>query len=240
MALKDEITKGVTDVLAATWDIRDGTVVPTTDTVKLKDGAVKVEATYLYADLAGSSTLAQKIKKEVTGKIIRSYLNAASKIINNYDGGIRSFDGDRVMAIFMGKNPNTRAVRAAMGINWAVHEIIKTKIETKWKDLADNYTMSHGIAVANGDALIVRGGVRNNNDLVSIGAAPNVAAKLSDIRSSSGSIYVTKAVYDIILDVVKYSDGTPNSNNMWTYRGLETIGGVRHGVYQSTWWKIPT
>src|SRR3954447_20800824 len=113
MAFSDEVLKGVQDVLETDWNTRRGYVVPETENVALSNGAVNVTATYLYADLAGSSQLAQMAKPEVVGKVIRTYLNAAGKILRNYGGEIRSFDGDRVMAIFMGDDQAHNAVSAA-------------------------------------------------------------------------------------------------------------------------------
>lgn len=177
MAISDDVESAADAVLGAVWNIRDGQVVPETAGVTLKNGAVKLDATYLYADLANSSALAQKIKKEVAAKVIRSYLDAASRIIRNKGGAIRSFDGDRVMGVFVGASKNTNAVRAALGIQWAVDEVLKPKFAAKWPDLSNNYVVGHGVGVARGEVLIVRGGVRDNNDLISVGAAANVAAK---------------------------------------------------------------
>jgi adenylate cyclase len=217
-------------VLNASWNTRDGLVVPKTEDVALKDGAVKIDATYLYADLAGSSEMAQKLKKTVTAKIIRTYINSASRILRWKGGAIRSFDGDRVMAIFIGDSKNTSAVRAALAINWAVVKVIWPKVKETWPTITDFYSMDHGIGVATGEALIVRGGVRDNNDLVSIGEAPNVAAKLSDIRSYK-TIYIAADVYNNMHKSVTYADAT----NMWSSFASQTIGGKSYAVYATSY-----
>jgi class 3 adenylate cyclase len=164
--ISSQVEAAVQSTLDTVWDIRTGQVVPSTDTVKLSDGAVKVNATYLYADLAGSSQAAQTFYVEVTAKIIRSYVTAAVRIIRQKGGEIRSFDGDRVMGVFIGESKNTNAVRAALGINWAVQAVLRPKFDAKWPDLKDNYVLGHGVGVETGEALIVRAGVRDNNDLV--------------------------------------------------------------------------
>lgn len=166
------INSTVNDILKAQWNITGGRAVPKTEDIVLKNGGRIVDATYLYADLAGSSRLAQTIKKEVTAKVIRAYINTASRILRHYAGEIRSFDGDRVMAIFMGEKKNPNAVRAALGINWAVQKVISPAIEANWTNGNIISDIRHGIGIDTGEALIVRGGVRDNNDLISIGAAP--------------------------------------------------------------------
>lgn len=228
MSLEDEVRKGVTGVLVPGWNRRNGQVVPKTDDVTLRDGAVDVEATYLYADMADSTGLAQGYKDFAVAKVIRCYLNAASRLIQARGGEIRSFDGDRVMGIFIGDSKNTSAVKAAMNISWAVEEVIRPALKEKWSDF--NWTMNHGVGIDTGAAMIVRGGVRGSNDLVSIGSAPNIAAKLSEKRSGR-SIYISKTVYDNIADAAKYSNGS----NMWTSLGSETHGGKTVQTYGSSY-----
>lgn len=88
-------------------------VVPKTEDIVMKNGGRLVDATYAYADLADSSTIAQLLNNEVAAKIIRAFVNSATRILRHYNGQIRSFDGDRVMAIFIGEKKNWDAVRAA-------------------------------------------------------------------------------------------------------------------------------
>lgn len=236
MAISADVTTAVASVIDTAWNITDGTVVPKTEDVALKNGARKVDATYLYADLADSSNLARIMKKEVTGKVIRAYINAASRILRHYDGEIRSFDGDRVMAIFIGSSKNSNAVRAALAIQWALTKVIHPKLVATWSNFDELWTLDHGIGIDTGEALIVRGGVRDHNDLISIGRAPNLAAKLSEIRGKSASIFITKQVYDRCrADCKTSSDGRA----MWTNAGTTIVGGASVQLYSSTWHWAP-
>jgi adenylate cyclase len=236
VAFKDDVIDGVAGVLSATWDRRDGTKVPTTDTVKLKDGAVNIEAAYLYADLADSSVLAQKEHPTVAGKVIRAYLNAASRIITHEGGEIRSFDGDRVMGVFIGHRARSRAVQAGLGINWALTAVLAPKFKARWGDRAfmSSYMPKHGVGIEYGAAMVVRGGVRDNNDLVSIGAAPNIAAKLSDLRHPSGGVYVSKAVYEGMAAELR-----PTPAKWWPHEAVK-VGGTTVSVFASNWPRVPT
>lgn len=236
MALSDEITTAVRIVVDTPFITRNGQVVPETESVALQDGAVKVDATYVYADLADSSKAAQTLNQDVTAKIIRSYLNAATRTLSHYGGAIRSFDGDRVMAIFIGNPKNNNAVRAALALNWSVEQVIKPKLTQKWPTLWTYWTLKHGVGIATGNALIVRGGVRDNNDLVSIGEAPNVAAKLSELRDTPAT-YITQTVYDQLNDPQKLSGD--RTRNMWTNQGTQSIGGKTFAVLGSAWYWQP-
>ncbi len=209
-----DVINGLYAILNASWSKRQGQVVPESDDVVLANGAVELDATYVYADMAGSSTLAHLAYPEVTAKIIRCYISAASRILRGYGGEIRSFDGDRVMAIFIGNNKNTSAVRAALALNWAVAELLRPKIAEKWQDVAREWTLQHGVGVDTGEALLVRGGVRGNNDLISIGSAPNIAAKLSKQRGAY-QMYITQAVYDSMDHSVSHTTELGYSRPMW-------------------------
>src|SRR5688572_30671688 len=98
MPIKDDLEKDVKAIANMTWSSRDGQVVPSTDNVALVDGAVNLEATLLYADLADSTEMAMYDKK-MTGKVYKAFLACASRIIKDEGGQIRSFDGDRVMGV---------------------------------------------------------------------------------------------------------------------------------------------
>lgn len=228
------IESSVSDIFNEPWSITDGTVVPKTEDIVMKNGGRQVDATYLYADLAGSSKLAHTLPKETTAKIIRAYINTAVRILRSKGGEIRSFDGDRVMAIFMGTSKNNDAVRSALAINWAVNDVISPAVEKKWTEVTKSYTIGHGIGIDTGEALIVRGGARDNNDLISIGDAPNDAARLSDFRGSS--INISKAVYDVLNDPQKL---LPNDHNFWRpSNGVEALGFNTPLYHTDAYWRL--
>ena len=229
-----KLETSVSDILNEPWRIVNGTVVPETSDIVMKNGGRQVDATYLYADLARSSQLAHIKQNEIAAKIIRAYINTAVRILRYKGGEIRSFDGDRVMAIFIGKSKNNDAVRAALAINWAVNRVIAPAIEEKWSDVAKSYTMGHGVGIDTGEALIVRGGARDNNDLISIGDAPNDAAHLSDYRE--WPINITEAVYDALKDPQKI---LPDGNSFWhSSDGRQALGGYAPLYHTRAMWEI--
>lgn len=69
MGLADDVRAGIDAVLAPEWVSRDGTVVPETADIALKNGAVRLDATYLYADMADSTGLAQGYKDWAAAKV---------------------------------------------------------------------------------------------------------------------------------------------------------------------------
>jgi len=234
MALSDDLSANVTAILSQEWNIRDGQVVPKTADVILAGGAVKLTATILYADLADSTEMALQQDKRVSAKVFKSFLACSSKIITSNGGEIRSFDGDRVMGVFIGDTKDTTATKCALKINWAFLKVIKPTLEAKYPALK-NVSLTHCVGVDTSEMLVVRSGIRDNNDLVWVGRAPNVAAKLSAIRESPYHTYISKEVFNMLLDEAKY--GGSDKTLMWESRTWKKVPGIET-VYRSSWsWK---
>lgn len=233
MSLKDDVSYEIDDILSQTWDIRDGTVVPDTADVVLAGGGINLKATMLYADLADSTTLSTSFDRRIAAKIIKSFLAVSARIIRAQDGHIRSFDGDRVMAVYLGDMKNTRAAKTALMINWAILQLLRPKVEARYPSLkGGGYTVQHCVGIDTSEVLVVRAGIRNNNDLVWIGRSPNAAAKLVTLRESPYHSYLTKDVYDVITEEAKLG-GEPK-RPMWEARTWKPAPGI-DTVYRSSW-----
>src|SRR5687767_7152914 len=124
MGIISDLTESVQGILATRWESREGRVVPDSDSVTLGNDAVKLEGTVLYADLADSTGLVKSKSAAYGAEVYKCYLHCASKIIEHYDGVITAFDGDRVMAVYIGDRKNTNAARSALAINHVVLNII--------------------------------------------------------------------------------------------------------------------
>lgn len=236
MGLSDEIEAAAKKVAYSDWDIRDGNTIPSTDGITLKNGAVRLDAVYLYADMANSSGLVRAFSSTTAAKVIRVYLDSICRVIRSCGGEIRSFDGDRVMAIFIGNTKNSTAASCALKIHYTVAKIARPILESALPSITrKGYTLEHCTGVASGKALIVRGGVRGSNDLVSVGRAPNVAAKLSDIRNGPHYSYITSEVFNMLNEKAKY---TSSGTLMWKGPYDRNVGGQQIPVYRSSYyWK---
>jgi class 3 adenylate cyclase len=229
MALVDDISKDVDGVLSEPWALRDGEVVPATANVALAGGGVKLDATMLYADLADSTEIAMWDRR-VAARLCKAFLACSSRLIRAQGGEVRSCDGDRVMDVFLGNTKNTSAAKCALEVNWTFLKVIKPKFEANYESLRDGtHKLAHCTGVDTSEVLVVRAGIRNNNDLIWIGSAPNVAAKMSAFREAPYFSFITGAVYDKLADEAKLSNGT----NMWEERSWKA--GPIQRVFRSSW-----
>jgi len=234
MTLSDDLSNEVSNILSQTWDIREGRAVPSTDDVALAGGAVKLDATVLYADLVQSSKLATEFQQRTAAKVIRSFLYCMCKLITQYDGRITSFDGDRVMGIFLGGTKNTNAATCALKMNYVTLKIIQPKVKDYFTSLREtDFSISHCVGIDTSTVLAVRAGRRGSNDLVWIGRAPNLAAKLGDIRYKNYHSYISEDVFSMIKDSAKYR--STDKKLMWEQQSIPYID-EKTTIYGSTWY----
>ena len=237
MGLEDLLSEETNKIINQSWNIREGRKVPTSEDIALAGGAVRLDATFLYADLSQSSYLATEFQQRTAAKVIRAVLYNMSRIITSFSGTVTSFDGDRVMGIFIDNYKNTNGAKCALKMNYAVKNILNPKLTSHFQSLKrDGFDISHCVGVDTSPVLVVRAGQRGSNDLVWIGRAPNLAAKLSDIRESPYSSFISDTVYDNMNDSSKF--GGDNNRNMWEKRSVD-FRGKKQIVYRSNWTWTP-
>lgn len=236
MALKADVVSDIHKTVRTALDTTVRTdlaldTVPDPDNMGYSQG-VYLPSTYLYADMADSSGLVALSPADTVARVIKAYLAVSTRIIRANRGHIRSFDGDRVMGIYAGTDRQTRAVKSAMQIKWAMNELVRPAIEAQFKSIREgDWQLNHACGIASGKALLVRGGFRGNDDLVSIGTAPNLAAKLSDLREPRFNTYLGKGTYSGLTDAAIVSNG----KNMWDGPHKLEMGGKKYDYYKSSY-----
>lgn len=116
MAIADDIKNNAEATFRVRWETRNGTVVPEPEDLKLANEAVYFKrATILYADLDASTEMVENKLWYFSAEIYKTFLYAASRLIRNQGGSIVSYDGDRVMAVFIGDQQANDAVSCALG-----------------------------------------------------------------------------------------------------------------------------
>jgi class 3 adenylate cyclase len=163
----------------------------------------------------------------ICAEVYKTYLHCASKIIKSRDGEITAFDGDRVMAVFLGDFKNNNATRAALEITDAVQNIINPAMKGIYSN--SNFSVHHRVGIDAGHLFIARTGVRGDNDLVWVGNAANYAAKLSALRDGGYTTWITQRVFDRLNDNLKLAEG----NQIWISHTWKSQGDQQ--IYGSTY-----
>ncbi|MCW5766439.1 MAG: adenylate/guanylate cyclase domain-containing protein [Phycisphaeraceae bacterium] len=232
MGMTDDLNAEVNKIIKEQWTTTDGRVVPETENIELGNRGVNLDATCLYADLAESTNLVNAYKATFAADVYKCYLNCACRIIRSQEGVITAFDGDRVMAVFIGDTKNTVAVRAALAINHAVTEIINPALKAYYKENLKDFQVRHSVGIDTSKVMAARTGIRGANDLVWVGRSANYAAKLCNLREGNYATWITGDVYDKMADKVKMT--TDGTKNMWEERSWTAQNGLR--VFRSSYY----
>lgn len=229
MELGNDLNSEVGKILQENWSKRTGRVVPESDNLQLGNDAVTLEGTVLYADLDDSTRLVDTKKPWFAAAIYKCYLVCAARIIRSECGEITSYDGDRIMAVFIGDLKESIAARTALKINFAVQKIINPAIQRQYSNA--NYSVKHVVGIDTSNLFVARTGTRGANDLVWVGRAANYAAKLS--ARSGPPTQITSEVYNKLNKNSKFSE----NQNMWIPTTAPEIGNKK--IYTSSWyWKV--
>jgi class 3 adenylate cyclase len=227
VTLKSDLETYVKSTFESVWTKRDGQVVPDDPSVKLANDAVKLDATVLYADLSASTDLVDRYLPSFAAEIYKTYLYCAAKIIVSEGGTISAYDGDRVMAIFIGKSKNTSAIRTALKINWAVKNLIMPAKSRQYPK--STYDLKQVIGIDTSPLYVAKTGIRGANDLVWVGKAANYAAKLCALPDTDPT-YITDRVFQNCAEEARLSQG----KSMWEAVTWTPMNNAR--IYRSTYW----
>jgi len=224
MALLKDLNEKLDVYINQAYEIENTTIVPDTDNSKLTFGnkGLTCEFAFLFMDIRKSSKLHEQYGFEKAAKIYQSFHDINVRVIEENYGFVRSFDGDRVMGVFVGKSKNGNAVKSAMQIQWAIRNILNPKFATK---------IVCGGGIDFGEILVTKVGKgrdKNNNDLVWIGKADNYASHLSN--EAYNSIIISSESFKVLhVDRIKY-----NGINMWNPKELVLKTGVKIKCYETT------
>jgi len=228
MALKEELETEVAKIFRNQWTTRQGSVIPAPENLKLGNDGVQLDATILYADMADSTGLVNAKTATFAAEIYKAFLTCCARLIRAHGGTITAYDGDRIMAVYIGDSKNTSAVKTALRISWAVEKLIKPKLNAQYPN--ETYVPGHSVGIDTSKILVARIGVRNDNDLVWVGRAANYAAKLCTLRTDGYSSWITGEVYDNMHASAKTS---ADGRSMWEERSWTARNKMR--IFRSNW-----
>ena len=228
MSLSEDFTKAVQKIFRETWTTRKGRKVPESNEIALGNEAVELEGTVLYADLDDSTNLVDRYKPEFAAEIYKAYLSCAARVIRSKGGEITAYDGDRIMAVYIGDSKNSSAAESALKINYTVTKIINPLIKKHYP--TTSYRVKQVVGIDSSELFIARTGIRGSNDLVWVGRSANYAAKLCSLSPEYPS-RITETVYNKLNESAKYSN---DGRLMWEIDTSNNMNGIN--IYRSNWW----
>jgi adenylate cyclase len=134
---------------------------------------------FLFADIRGFTTLAERLPPEEVLALLNRYYEAITPAIHAFDGTIDNFRGDGILAIFGAPRPAEDGPRRAV---LAAREIF-TRLDMLNSELAreGRITLDIGIGLAAGDAVAGNVGTVSRYGYSAVGDAVNVSARLQSL-----------------------------------------------------------
>lgn len=239
MPTKAEIIKEIDTFFSGNYEITQGTTIPDVDDIQLGNSGKELELAMMFIDIRESTKIVDGFRRTTAAKMYKSFLWGIAKIARMNNGELRSFNGDGVLIAFIGDSKRTNAVKAALQMSWFCRNILKPKIEAYFQNnnQLQDIEFDFGIGIDAGKILVVRGGIRgeNNNDLVWVGNATNYAVKLSSLSKEGYNIYISEDVYKKMNESSKIG-GDPK-RDMWESRTWTDMNKIT--IYRSNWeWSI--
>ena len=166
----------------------------------VKLGGEKRHVAVLFVDIRGFTPMSEGLSPEEVVEILNEYLSLTTRAIFKNKGTLDKFIGDATMAIFNAPfdldDYVFRAVMTAMDIAKGSDELEKRLMERFGRSI------SFGIGVNCGEAVVGNIGCEHRMDFTAIGDTVNTAARLES-NAARGQILISRAVYERVKDRVE-------------------------------------
>ena len=151
-------------------------------------GGTEIELTMLFADVRGSTTLAESMSPMAFSKLINRFYLVANEVFARSEALLNRLIGDQVIGLyvpgFAGPNHRGKAIRASQEL---LRETGHTNTGSPW--------LSIGVGVHTGVAFLGSvGSNENTTDIAVLGDPPNTAARLSS-AAATGEILISEEAY---------------------------------------------
>lgn len=197
MTIKDELTKKIYEFAIDSWgDIPNAYILPTIADLSFGNAGEHLDVTVLYADISESTAMVDELSDIRAAEYYKSFLHCASQLVKQNSGEVQAYDGDRVMALYVGDKQADNAVKTAFQINSAVAEIINPTFELIYG--SNHRKLQFTVGIDSGTVLAIKVGVRAVGELAWIGGAANYAAKLNSFEGLDHDfpIRITSSTFD--------------------------------------------
>ena len=149
----------------------------------------EVDATILFSDIRGYSTLAEQLDSREVAEILARHLGAMSQVILEHGGTVSDFIGDAVLAVFGAPEPLGDHAERALRCAAAMQE---RQQELNGEETGGRAPLAMGIGINTGRVMAGTIGGAGRLQYTVIGDAVNVAARLQG-EAEAGEILATAA-----------------------------------------------
>jgi predicted ATPase/class 3 adenylate cyclase len=160
-------------------------------------------ATALFADLVGSTSLAEREDPEVVQSVVGRAFDLLAEEVRRYEGLLEKFMGDALLAVFgvprAHEDDAERAVRAALEMQAVLSELNRAFVAE------GKPALEMRIGVESGEVLVDQDRATGPRDRMLTGDAVNVAARLQT-SAEPGRVVVGPSAFASTKEVIEYRE----------------------------------
>ncbi len=165
----------------------------------LRLGGERHVATILFADIRGSTALAEKLPPESVVAVLNDYLGALARSVFAEGGVLDKFLGDGLMSIFGvfqdGTDGALPATRAALAMRHAVARLTSERAARR------EPTVRFGVGIHTGEVVLGAVGLPERSDYTALGDTVNTASRLESLCKEYGvDVVLSEAVVSRLRD----------------------------------------
>jgi adenylate cyclase len=163
------------------------------DPARLRLGGRTAEVTLLFTDLAGFTSLSERVAPSEVGRFLNRYFTEMTRIVFAHDGTVDKFIGDALVAFWGAPVADAEHALKACRAALAMQERMRTLREEMAREGLPELHMR--IGVNSGEAIVGNMGSSDLFNYTALGDTVNLAARLEGANKEFGtSILISDAV----------------------------------------------
>ena len=163
------------------------TAVEEVDLEGLALGGERKEATVLFSDIRGFTSMSEKMDPEDVVNLLNTYFDKQTEVVQNTGGDIDKFVGDELMAVFKGDQMADQAVECALKIQEQVQKLNQ--------EMGKNIGI--GIGINTGSMVMGAMGSKDRMDFTVIGDNVNLGARLCS-AAAAGEVIISESTNKLL------------------------------------------
>jgi class 3 adenylate cyclase len=166
------------------------------DKMQVNLGGDRKIVTALFSDIRKFTTISETMPPDRLVAILNDYFNEMANIIFYHQGSLDKYIGDALIAVYGSlielENPVKNCIDSAIAMMK-----IMSKLNWKWSNRYDGFTMDVGIGINTGEVFVGNIGSVERMEFTVIGDAINVASRFSDL-AAPGQILITEPAMKMV------------------------------------------
>ena len=168
----------------------------------LKMGGERKVLTAFFSDVAGFSTISEKLSPEELVELLNHYLTEMTDITLKYEGTVDKFGGDAIIAFFGAPVPFEDHARRACLVSIEMQKRLE-ELRAEWRK-EGKHELFVRIGLNTGPMVVGNMGSKNRMDYTMMGDSVNLAARLEGVNKQYGTYtMISEFTYEQARDFIE-------------------------------------